>query len=227
MRIIDSNKDYYDFWQNIWRDDTVTFDRRDSYDLSKEEFASAFSDESYKWSRYLLKVRSEGDIHKFVLLQVCNNFWLFDLLITKTGDAGICQDYELHLNDAWQDYTRPAELIRLSAIRPPNRLYYYREHPEDFNDAVKRGEYKVEKVFNEFINFKSKGAGYDLDMRHIPILKNTGIAAEVPPEEIFLALEEYFLMRRRNMERTESVGLTDIEKVTNHGFDAKTSFRGK
>ena len=44
MRIIDSNKDYYDFWQNIWRDDTVTFDRRDSYDLSKEEFAGAFAD---------------------------------------------------------------------------------------------------------------------------------------------------------------------------------------
>ena len=59
-------------------------------------------------------------------------------------------DYELHLNEAWQDYTRPAELIQLSAIRPPYRFYYYREHPEDFIDAVKRGEYKVEKVFNEF-----------------------------------------------------------------------------
>ena len=227
MRIIDSNKDYYDFWQNIWRDDTVTFDRRDSYDLSKEEFAGAFADESYKWSRYYLKVHSEGDKHKFVLLQVCNNFWLFDLLITKTGDAGVCLDYELHLNDVWQDYTRSVELIRLSAIRPPNRLYYYREHPEDFADAVKRGEYKVEKVFNEFTNTKSKGVGYDRDMRHIPILKNIGIAAEVPPEEIFLALEEYYLTQRRNKERTESIGLTDIEKVTNHGFDTKISFRGK
>ena len=227
MRIIDSNKDYYDFWQNIWRDDTVTFDRRDSYDLSKEEFASAFSDESWKWSRYYLKAHSEGDKHKFVLLQVCNNFWLFDLIITKTSSTGICLDYELHLNETWQDYTRPTELIRLSAIRPPYRFYYYREHPEDFNEAVKRGDYKVEKVFNEFSNFKSKGAGYDRDVRHIPILKNIGIAALVPAEKIFLALEEFFLTQRRNLERTESAGLTDIEKATNHGFDAKVSFRGK
>ena len=223
MRIIDSNKDYYDFWQNIWRDGTVTFDRRDSYDLSKEEFASSFFDESYKWSYYLRKVRSEGDKHKFVLLQVCNNFWLFDLIITKSGTKGICLDYELHLNKSWQDYTRPTELIRLSAIR----FSWYQYHRSDVSDLAKRGEYKVEKVFDEFANTKSKGEGYTLDVRHIPILKNIGIAAEVPAEEIFLALEEYFLTQRRNNERTESAGLTDIDKVTNHGFDAKTSFRGK
>lgn len=223
MRIIDSNKDYYDFWQNIWRDDTVTFDRRDSYDLSKEEFAGSFFDESYNWSNYLRKFRSEGDKHKFVLLQVCNNFWLFDLIITKSGAKGICLDYELHLNKSWQDYTRPAELIRLSAIR----FLWYQYQRSDVSDLVKRGEYRVEKVFNEFANAKSKGEGYTQNERHIPILKNIGIAAVVPSEEIFLALEEYFLTQRRNNERTESTGLTDIDKVTNHGFDAKTSFRGK
>ena len=34
---------YYDYLQNIWRDDTVTFDRRDSYNLSKEEFGNILS----------------------------------------------------------------------------------------------------------------------------------------------------------------------------------------
>lgn len=221
MRIIDSNKDYYDFWQNIWRDDSVTFDRRDSYDLSKEEFASAFVDESYRWSKHAMKYRGDSDKHKFVLLQVCNNFWLFDLFITKTVSTGICKDYELHLIETWQDYTRAAELIRLSAIR----CYWFLR--SDATNAIKRGEYKVEKVFNEFSNIKSQGVGFTKDVRHIPILKNIGIAAEVPAEKIFLALEEYFMTQKRNMERTESVGLTDIEKVTNHGFDAKTSFRGK
>ena len=65
------------------------------------------------------------------------------------------------------------------------------------------------------------------DVSEVPILKNIGIAAEVPAEKIFIAFEEYFMMQKSNMERTESVGLTDVEKVTNHGFDAKTSFRGK
>lgn len=27
MRIIDKNTDFYDFYQNIYRDDSVTFDR--------------------------------------------------------------------------------------------------------------------------------------------------------------------------------------------------------
>lgn len=226
MKIIDSNKDYYDYLQNIWRDDTVTFDRWDSYDLSKEEFAGTFLDESYKWSEYWLKSYPEGDKHKYVLLQVCNQFWLFDLMITKTGDKGICLDYELRQNETWQDYTRPAEFIRLSAIRPPYS-YYYQDHPEEFADAVKRGEYKTEWLYNRFTTSKSKGAGCVEETRHIPILKNIGIAALVPAESIFLALEEFFLTQRQNLERTESMGLTDLEKVTNHGFDAKTSFRGR
>lgn len=223
MRIIDSNKDYYDFWQNIWRDDTITFDRRDSYDLSREEFASAFVDESYKWSKYLLKTYKD-DKHKYVLLQVCNNFWFFDLLITKTGAMGKCLDYELHLNEAWQDYTRPPELIRLSEVCFPR---WYIRNELNLAEQVKRGEYRRGKVFNGFTNSKSKGVGYAEDVRHIPILKNIGITSEVPAEEIFLALEEYFLTQRTNSERTESAGLTDLDKVTNHGFDAKSSFRGK
>lgn len=229
MRIIDGNKDYYDYLQNIWRDDTVTFDRRDSYDLSKEEFAGAFTDESWKWSEHERRYRRDDTRQKHVLLQVCNRFWLFDLLITKTGDRGICLDYDLSLNESWQDYARPAELIRLSAIRYPWRYaWYYRSDPDSgFAEMARRGEYKTEKVFDEFVRSKSKGDGYAEDVRHIPILKNIGIPSEVPAEEIFLALEEYFLTQKRNAERTESEGLTDLDRVTNHGFDAKTSFRGK
>lgn len=221
MRIIDSNKDYYDYLQNVWRDETITFDRRDSYNLSKSEFADAFRDDSWRLSAYAKKLHGDRDKHKFVLLQVCNKFWLFDLLITKSNDYGRCQDYELHLNCSWQDYTCPAALIRLSAIHPDYINHFYK-HIE----TIKRGEYEELRVFNKFTILKSKGNLDDKDVRHIPILKNIGIAAEVPPEEIFLALEEYFLTQRRNAERTESVGLTDIEKVTSHGFDAKTSFRG-
>lgn len=229
MRIIDSNRDYYDFLQNVWRDDTVIFDRRDSYELSREEFASAFVDESYKWSQYYRKRYRDNDKRKFVLLQVCNTFWLFELLITKTGAEGICLDYKLHLIEAWQDYSGPSVLLRLSAIRPPRYVYWYsREHSSsDDANMVKRGEYEEDKVFDAFVFSKSKGAGYEQELRHIPILKNIGVAAEVPPEELFLAIEEYFLTEKRKTERTESVGLTDKEKAMNHGFDAKTSFRGK
>ena len=36
MRIIDKNADYYDFWQGVYRDDSITFDRTDSFALTKE-----------------------------------------------------------------------------------------------------------------------------------------------------------------------------------------------
>ena len=227
MRIIDGNKDYYDFWQNIWRDNTVTFDRRNSYDLSKEEFAGAFTDESYKWSDYILRMRPNRDRHKFVLLQVCNTFWLFDLLITKTGEEGICLDYELNLRETWLDYTCQPELIHRSHIRPNYYWRFFQNEKEFPVDSIKRGEYKTVKVFNNFANIKPKGDGQTEDLRSIPILKNIGIAAEVSADKIFLALEEYFLTQKKNSERTESIGLTDLEKITNHGFDIKTSFRGK
>lgn len=227
MVIIDSNKDYYDYLQNIWRDKTVTFDRRNSYNLSKKEFANSFFDESSRFPRWTKKMRDNDSKHKHVLLQICNNFWLFDLFITKT-DAGysICTDYDLHLNCSWRDYFRPTELIKLSAIQPKYLVRHHGELQKDISEAVKRGDYKEVKVFNKFVISKSNGITYDKDVRSIPILKNLGIASEVPPEEIFLALEEYFLTQRRNAERTESAGLTDIEKVTSHGFDATTSFRG-
>ena len=224
MRIIDSNKDYYDFWQNIWRDSAVVFDRRDSYELSREEFAKSFTDESYKWSKFVLERMPEGDSHKYVLLQVCSNFWLFDLLITKTGTEGVCTEYELHRKEAWQDYSRPPELIRLSSIRAKLQRFY---EPEITADDVRRGEYRTVKVFDEFVKTGSNLKDGAQDVRHIPILKDIGVAAEVPAEEIFLALEEYFLTQKRSSERTETRGLTDRDKVTNHGFDAKTSFRGK
>ena len=67
MRIIDSNKDFYDYFQNVYLDNSLTFDRRDSYNLSKKEFAG----------RFLLSHRNSNTKRK-ILLQVCNTFWLFD-----------------------------------------------------------------------------------------------------------------------------------------------------
>ena len=36
MRIIDKNTDFYDYLQNVYRDDSVTYDRTDSFILTKE-----------------------------------------------------------------------------------------------------------------------------------------------------------------------------------------------
>ena len=90
-------------------------------------------------------------------------------------------------------------------------------------EAIKTKNYVTKTVFNKFITYK----GNDRVERHIPILKNTGIASLVDPMEIYLSLEEYFSMEKTANERTDAIGLTNDDKITNHGFDLKTSFRGK
>ncbi len=53
------------------------------------------------------------------------------------------------------------------------------------------------------------------------------MAGCINPLDIYLAFDEYFSLEKQAQERTESVGITDKERIENHGFDVKTSFRGK
>ena len=53
------------------------------------------------------------------------------------------------------------------------------------------------------------------------------MADYIDPLEMFLSLEEYFSLEKQANERSESIGLTDKERIENHGFSTKTSFRGK
>ena len=113
MRIIDSNSDFYDYYQNIYRDDTITFDRRDSYNLSREEFANYFYYENSNRFRYF----HQREPIQYILLQICNTFWFFELKILTTDNGGKCLTYDMRLLGSWKDYTYPAEKIKLSHIR--------------------------------------------------------------------------------------------------------------
>lgn len=222
MKIIDSNKDFYDFYQNIYRDKTLTFDRRDSYNLSRTEFASHFYFDENNHSRWF-RYRDYAKI-QYVILQVCNTFWLFELTILKTDAYACCQEYSLKLLDTWKDYNAQMQLIYLAHVRFP---YYVKDTLEKKVEAIHSKNYDVLHVFNKFTISRSNGVGWDTETRHIPILQNIGIASEVNPLDIYLALEEYFNTQITNNERVESIGLTNDEKITNHGFNLKDSFRGK
>lgn len=200
------------------------FDRRDSYNLSKAEFAQCFRYDGEKNRRYRYFNWWISKNHD-VLLQICNTFWLFDLEVTETDGYMSCTDYNLSLVSTWKDYSKPPEIIRLSHI---SFRYYEIDTPEKKINAIKTNDYKTQDVFNNFYVSRSNGSSRDIrEERHIPILQNIGIASLVDPLDIYLALEEYFSSQKTSSERTESAGLTNDEKVTNHGFDLKNSFRGK
>lgn len=221
MKIIDSNKDYYDYIQSIYRDDTFIFDRRDSYVLKKEEFADHFDPCCY----------GNDGAHGFVLLQICNKFWLFLLTVTCFFN-GNCLDYDLSLIGIWNDYSTKREMIKLSKIYfgwqisdmlKKDNFKIDEKMFSVLRSSISRNDYEEINVFNRFSIWK----GRDKEVRHIPILRNIGIASLVSPEEIYFALEEYFSLEKTASERTESIGLTNNEKILNHGFNLKDSFRGK
>lgn len=218
MKIIDSNKDFYDFYQGIYRDDSLVFDRRDSYNLKKSEFAGNFY---LYYGTYGKKQNIQG-FNNYLLLQVCNHFWLIKLEITDYTKSFLqCIDYKLSLVDHWKDYSVPPVMILLQHID-------FLWHVKPSVDAVKQHNYKSKRRFDCFLKSRDYVKGKVVeDIRHIPILKDIGIASCVDPLDIYLAFEEYFSMQKTSSERTESIGLTNDEKITNHGFDLKTSFRGK
>ena len=84
-------------------------------------------------------------------------------------------------------------------------------------------DYKILKSINEY----TICIGNDKFKKHIPLLKASGLANCIDPLDVFLAFEEYFSLEKTSSERRDPIGTTDINKIESHGFDVKSSFRGK
>ena len=239
MRIIDKNTDFYDYWQGIYRDDSITFDRTDSFVLTKELMCEHLRT-GPRWYNRL-------NPYRFLLLQVCNRFWLFFIEITKQIDYDIPKDYSIELITTWENHGKKRCLEKLDIVRfdwnvdrmiseyTGEGVWVYdrkkiRNRSDVLVQAIDTNNYDTMRTIDKHTIYKG-GASYKFeDMKiekHIPLLKACGIANCIDPLEIYLAFEEYFMLEKSSAERTESVGLTDKEKISNHGFDTTVSFRGK
>jgi len=229
MRIIDKNKDFYDYLQNPT--DNIVFDRRDSFLLTKEIFCDNL--------RYSRCYQSRNCSH-LMLLQICNTFWLFLINIIKTNDYGNVLDYEIDFINTWKDYDKKRVLINLNSIsfdklllRIVNKQGFYRKESilsyfDEIKADIKHGNYRVDADFTKYTQFKNgKNYSYIYEEKHIPLLKACGLANYIDPVEIFCSFEEYFSLEKTSQEKTEALGTTNTDKIEMHGFDKKISFRGK
>lgn len=237
MRIIDNKKDFYDYLQGIYRDDTIVFDRRNSYMLKKEDFAKQFVKRKAKdhYSMKYKKFITENPDYNLVLLQVCNTFWL--ILVNCTEYFGMayldyCTNYKLTLLSSWKDYDRERKLIDINIVR-----HWFKEETLDDLDYIYSHQDEFQHIYPDGNSYGERCityAGYsgEIDKENpennpIPLLRETGIGSIMDPLDVYLAFEEYFSLEKTKNERTESVNLTNNEKVENHGFNLKNSFRGK
>lgn len=230
MRIIDKNTDFYDYLQDAT--DTVVFDRRNSFVLSKELVCEhIYYTKHYSDSKY-----------RFILMQACNTFWLFLLTITNTDQADKPIDYTIELLHTWKNYNKQRKLLSLDIITFNwnitllLRTYIFKEdnktkiidNIQNLVNAIDMNDFEYDKSMNQYTVYRSgKNNQYIKDTKTIPLLKACGISSYIDPIVLFTSLEEYFLLEKSSLERTESIGLTNNDKIEMHGFNIKTSFRGK
>lgn len=221
MRIIDKNTDFYDYMQDST--DTLVFDRRGSWLLTKETLCSMYMSSSI-WNRDKSKYR-------FMLLQCGATFWL--LLITATErDGTLIKNYELSQLATWKDYDAQLNLINIDIIEfhMAYKLGLIKDGDYDIDLCKKNMDKLVSAIKHKEFRTNIRGINsYDSvkDKYEVPLLKATGIGNVVNNTEIFCAIEEYFSLKKTASETTEPKGGTNDDKITMHGFDLKSSFRGK
>ena len=236
MRIIDKNTDFYDYLQETDKDSLV-FDRTDSFILTKEDLVARLERDS-KWDYKKRKWVTRPLSYNFLLLQAGNKFWLFLASLPENKDA-----YDLELVTQWDNYDLDRALIKLDLIefawsimweisdKKGSRynseidLSKLHEKADLLVQAVNTKDYKLVRNLNYYSYYV--GDFNKKIEKHIPILKACGIANFIDPLVFYLAIDEYFSLEKQASERIDAEGTTNNDKIVNHGFDTKTSFRGK
>lgn len=226
MRIIDKNNDYYDYLND--NEDTLVFDRRGSRELTRREIIYIINlvmDSYYK----------EPNI--FMVLQCGATYWLLfaegiDIRKDEFYLKETAHDYRLSVLCTWKDYDHPIKLLSLQTIMF-NEMWKYNlykiEHhkqkiirtllwEEIVKATPKLQEAVIHKEYRVYDDFSTKG---------YLLLKATGIPNLIGPEVMYNAIDEYFSLMKTAAESTVAEGTTNNDKIKNHGFDTKTSFRGK
>lgn len=209
MRIIDNSWDFYDYLQDY--NDVIVFDRRKSYLLTKELLCEKLG--------HIDRWDSDGT---GLLLQCGFRYWAFYVEYTDTDDFYV-HNYKLRLIGTWTDYDKPHVLMTLS-----NANFDEDDTVDTIRNAIdgKGGYFSEFDITSHRTHISTKNS-WETKTYDIPILNACGINKLIDPLDIFCAIEEHLSLLKSEAERTDPLGITDKDKVIMHGFDTKTSFRGK
>ena len=210
MRIIDKYKDYYDFFGHKSEDKTLVYDRRGSTLLNKETVLFHI----YRYSRDNSLTFGLQAGFKLFILEAIHLQADYDPKTRKLQYvAG-----DLQLVDSIDNFNWAGQPLQFVDLKLPyalfnNRWYTYRSAW----DRSYQNQLKTVPVMRQ----KDNGLP-DEPLADKPLLRDTGIPALIPPFEIYKNLEMYISSLKT--EKTVDIATND-EKIINHGFDMKSSFR--
>ena len=210
MRIIDKYKDYYDFLGHTSEDRTLVYDRRGSTPLNKETVLYYI----YRYSRDNSVTFGLQAGFKLFILQAIHLQAEHDprtrILQHVTGD--------IQLVDSIDNFNWAGQPLQFVDLKLPYSLYKNKWYTHtDSWDRSYQHQLKTVPVM------RSKGNERpDELLAEKPLLCDTGIPALISPFEIYKNLEMY--LSSLKTEKTVDI-VTNDEKIINHGFDMKSSFR--
>lgn|SRR5574344_78507 len=229
MKILDKYKDYYDFLSHtIDSDDTIFFDRRGStlfYPISINIDDSMTEKDIIKFATYDMSF----DRKCILGLYSGYSLFLFEVKTLPSEDENDPHRFQLENSDRYMTYSISYIGSRKNYerdIHEPILEFYSLTDNSPFNVRYKKGYKSPNFVTSNLKNAKVRRIWdtYETKEYSVPILKDTFIAKFIHPEDIYYSIEEFISSKKNDID-TESKGLTDKEKVINHGFDTKSSFR--
>ena len=210
MRIIDKYKDYYDFFGHKSEDKTLVYDRRGSTPLNKETVLFHI----YRYSRDNSVTFGLQAGFKLFILEALHLQADYDPKTRKLQyGAGDLQWVDSIDNFNWAGQPLQFVDLKLPYTRFNNRWYTYRSAW----DRSYQNQLKTVPVMR-----KKDNGQPDEPLAEKPLLCDTAIPALIPPFEIYKNLEMYISSLKT--EKTVDIATND-EKIINHGFDMKSSFR--
>ena len=202
MRILDKNKDFYDYLQDY--DSDIVFDRRGSHILTNEEL-NFFP----LYNRYKV-----DDV--YLLLQIGYTNWLIVekpiKIIKDVSGYNIVKDFSIELIEMWKDYNKSVD-FKFGEIKNRYTIEYITSKKFNHNlaliDDIKLG------------NFEYKN---NLAEKSQIVLSKTKLPSILNAQDVYLAIEEWLSHKKDDVIHDS---MTDKEKIVSHGFDTKSSFREK
>jgi hypothetical protein len=203
MYLIDKNKDYYDYLSGIYGvDKCITYDRRGSIPLTKESFLKLISPYYTKYN---------NDHGSFFVLEVGYFQYLFqgDIQYRPINPYMAMEPYK-GVFKLWQVFDEQKHYYEKEITIIPVTIKW----PGSPNSRKKRN-YIDTFSFSELRRSSEKISN--------PILINTPIPSLIDPFDIWSNVSNYISSKYND--KTIDIYNTDTEKIINHGFDKKISFR--